>query len=361
MKKAREERGRPSGSWEAEAALLSGIDLSSLQHDQELLMSISADFIYPMLEPQETSTEKGKTAAKDPDCNCNPLTAAGRLPTNEELLSSGQFTQDIGSGRMNFPVPNRTLREYSYTALLRYTDPEKKQIITINSAHSLRGSEPQSLIQFEDLSAVLQNDCNIVDQIVGSLEEPMAGSSSTLTGEFGATAGASASNGIMGGSIGASGGYASSKSQAQQGSGRGLSQFFAESLKQKIQQNASTFRAMNASVVASVDENQSYRLETEVVANQNHCHSLTMMYFEVLRHYAIYQSLVDVEECVFVPLLMSRFSIENLSRWADVLEVCLLHLHANTWTRPAAYGFPIAPAAYPLKGAFDAVERVQTQ
>jgi hypothetical protein len=91
-------------------------------------------------------------------------------------------------------------------------------------------------------------------------------------------------------------------------------------------QNAESYRQLNASVVTSVTEGQSYGATADVVANHNHCHALTMMYFEVLRHFAIYQELTAVEECVFVPLLMTNFTMENIQKWSDVLAKHLLPL-----------------------------------
>ncbi|KAH8601094.1 hypothetical protein B0O99DRAFT_667549 [Bisporella sp. PMI_857] len=414
--------------------------------------SISSDFIYIMLEGH---SENGKRDGKKDDCNCNPMSAAGRLPSNDELLQSDQFTQDVGGACMNLSVPNRTLREYSYNALVRFSDPDvanytmssfelpmpgtdkfkqvvyrlqakggkvtrrpidldnpvqwqditdnkadmsvyqavtvatghvlyyrsevradgyslgdllyslplapgqKKQIVQIDSLHSLVGTENQSITQTEDLAAGIINDRAIVDQIAGNIGETLQGQSSASTAGISAATGGSGSMGAFGGSIGVAGGYSNSKSDASQSSGRNISQFFAEQLKQSIQQNASSYRHLNASVVTAVRENQRYSAETTTVANHNHCHSLTMMYFEVLRHFAVYQDLVDVEECVFVPLLMTRFSLENISKWADALAPRLLTLHSNIYLRA---GSSLSPnRRHPLLPAFDAAERVRTE
>ena len=59
-----------------------------------------------------------------------------------------------------------------------------------------------------------------------------------------------------------------------------------------------------------------------------------MMYFEVLRHYAIFQELATVEECVFVPLLLARFSVENIATWRDVLASALLPMPSETYLQP---------------------------
>src|SRR5262249_30865480 len=78
----------------------------------------------------------------------------------------------------------------------------------------------------------------------------------------------------------------------------------------------------------------------------------TMMYFEVLRHYAIYQELANVEECVFVPLLMTNFSQDNIFKWRDVLAQNLLPLPSNTY-------LPSVDGQHPLARAFDANERIK--
>ncbi|KAI9763307.1 MAG: hypothetical protein M1840_000789, partial [Geoglossum simile] len=410
--------------------------------------TISSDFIYILLQ----GTDDG--AAKKDDCNCNPTTTAGRLPSQDDLLQSNQFTQDIGGGCINLTVPNRTLREFNYQAIVRHTDPDvanytlrstiipatdvepfekttyylerngkvvrnfidldnpvqwqdspdpdadlelyqavtiatghilhyksefkadgyslgdlvyslplapgqKKQIVTIDASHSLLGTETQSLTQTEKLANSLINERNIVDQIAGNIGEAAAGSSSASTSGVSAGLGASGSMGAFGASLGVAGGYSNSSSNASQNSSRNLSQFFSERLRQSLQQNAAGYRQQNATVVTAVQEGQKYSATTDVVSNHNHCHSLTMMYFEVLRHFAIFQELVDVEECVFVPLLMTRFTIENVSKWADALAPRLLYLPSNTFMKPGR--FHHGPPTHPLVPAFDAAERVRTQ
>ena len=126
-------------------------------------------------------------------------------------------------------------------------------------------------------------------------------------------------------------------------------------------QNADAYRQLNASVVTTVEEGQRYGVTTEVVANHNHCHALTMMYFEVLRHYAIFQRLSSVEECVFVPLLMTNFTAENIDKWRDVLAQSLLPMPADTYLQShVASPTPYSPQQHPLLRAFDANERIET-
>ena len=160
--------------------------------------------------------------------------------------------------------------------------------------------------------------------------------------------------------IGVAGGTANSNSIASQDSSRDVSEFFADKLRQSIMQNAESYRQLNASVVTTVQEGQRYGVTSEVVANHNHCHALTMMYFEVLRHYAIFQELSSVEECVFVPLLMTNFTTENIYKWRDVLASFLLPMPSDTYLQSLPYAAG-TPRSHPLVRAFDANERIKTK
>ena len=81
------------------------------------------------------------------------------------------------------------------------------------------------------------------------------------------------------------------------------------------------------------------RVTTEVIANHNHCHALTIQYFEVLRHFQVLEELAEVRECLFVPFLMTRFQDLKILRWRDALTRNLLRRS--------------------LLAAFDAIERIQ--
>lgn len=235
---------------------------------------------------------------------------------------------------------------------------QKKQIVVIDAAHQLQGAETQSIIQGESIASSLLNERNIIDQISGNINETMSGNSSSNTGGISAGLGAAGSVGFLSAALGVAGGYSSANSSASQNSSRDTSIFFGEKLRQSIMQNAESYRQLNATVVTTVKEGQQFGVTTEVVSNHNHCHALTMMYFEVLRHYAIYQELSHVEECVFVPLFMTHFTRSNIYKWSDILANHLLPLPSNTYLQP--FPFLRYRVKHPLIPAFDANARIET-
>jgi len=281
-------------------------------------------------------------------------------PDAKENLSFYQSVS-IATGHIlhyksKFKADGYSLGELLYS--LPLAPGQKKQIVVFDSNRSLLGAETQGITQSERLSADLLNDRSITDQISGLVNESMSGRSSAETSGVSAGLGASASYGPFGASLGVAGGYSNATSSASQNSGRNISQFFGERLRQTIMQNAESYRGMNASVVTTVKENQNYSASTEVISNHNHCHGLTMMYFEVLRHYAIYQELVGAEECVFVPFLMTNFTRENIYKWKDVLAANLKPIHSNTYLQPFRLLF--RGRQHPLLKAFDANDRIRT-
>jgi hypothetical protein len=212
--------------------------------------------------------------------------------------------------KVEFRADGYSLGELLYS--LPLAPGQKKQIVIFDSSHTLQAAESQTLSQGERVASSLVNDRAIVDQLGGSLNETSQGRSSASTSGVSGGLGIAAFGPGVAGVLGVSGGTSTSSSSASQSSSRVVSQYFAEKMRNSIIQNADSYRQQNASVVTTVQEGQHYAATTEVIANHNHCHAVTMMYFEVLRHYAIYQELTNVEECLFVPLLMTNFSTENI-------------------------------------------------
>ena len=245
---------------------------------------------------------------------------------------------------------------------------QKKEIVVIDASHRLMGTESQTVSQAERLAAGIFDERTILSGLGGRISETLRGESSANTSGISAGFG-TAGQGYGGGEgyggsggvvIGVAGGVANANSSAWADSSRSISEHFEETLRQSIMQNADAYRQLNASVVTTVEEGQRYGVTSEVVANHNHCHALTIMYFEVLRHYAIFQRLSSVEECVFVPLLMTNFTALNIYKWRDVLAQSLLPVPADTSVQSLSTAMPYSPRQHPLLRAFDANERIQT-
>lgn len=234
---------------------------------------------------------------------------------------------------------------------------QKKQIAIFDWGRSESAARSEETHADERLQAFLNRDRDVIDVINTSLSESLRGGSSTevesesktLGVGFGRGMAASGQEPTTGIVLGVSGGFSagagkqvssgSSNSSAWQTSARDLSGRSLQNLRDSVMQGASAVRNQRTTVVQTVSQGEGMNVQTEVVANHNHCHAVTVEYFEVLRHFAIEQRLVDVQECLFVPLEITPFTLAKTARWRDELR----------------RGVPLAK----LRAGFDALEKIR--
>ena len=188
----------------------------------------------------------------------------------------------------------------------------------------------------ESLTADLSHDRDISDVISTSLSESMRGSSRADVESVGGGIA-----GFIGPLVfGAAGGVSSAGSTANQTSARSITGSALNHVRDRTLQSASSVRSQRSTVVQTSRQGESVRAQTEAVANYNHCHALTVEYFEVLRHLQVSQELAGVQECLFIPFSIAPFTTEKALRWREPLE-------------PAV-------SRRDLAGAFDSLDRVRS-
>lgn len=197
---------------------------------------------------------------------------------------------------------------------------QKKQIAIVDWERRESGTRSEELLATEQLAADLSRDRDILEIVNTTVEETMKGASAALTGGVAKSKGSS----DVGRVLGVSGGGGGAASGAIQDSNRALAVSALQQLNDRTTQVASGLRSQRATVVQSVTQGESVRVETDTVANYNHCHAMTMEYFEVLRHFRVEHEVAGVSECLFVPLLMSPFVSEKVLRWRSALQARLI-------------------------------------
>jgi hypothetical protein len=80
-------------------------------------------------------------------------------------------------------------------------------------------------------------------------------------------------------------------------------------------------RKLDSMVVNEVTQEESVVGTTEFVRNQNYGHSLTVIYYQILRHLKIETAVVGVRECLFVPFAISPFTVAR--RWREQIQAGL--------------------------------------
>jgi hypothetical protein len=197
---------------------------------------------------------------------------------------------------------------------------QKKQIAVLDWERRESAIRQESLEEEESLTATLSRDRDIGEMVNSVLTESSRGGSSANTSSFGGGLGIGAILGPVGGLLGVGGGASNANSTAWQNSSRDVAANSLQTLRDRTSQAAAAMRAQRSTVVQSVAQGERVSVTTETVANYNHCHAMTMEYFEVLRHLIVRQRLVDVQECLFVPLQMSRFDRAKALRWLHTLQ-----------------------------------------
>lgn len=212
---------------------------------------------------------------------------------------------------------------------------QKKQIVVFDWERRESASNVQSVDFEESLYNSLTRDRDILEIAKGTVSESLRGSSRATTGSASAGIG-----GVLGGILfGVSGGFGTSNSRASQDSFRQVSSTDQQKLRDRIVQSANAVRSLRSTVIQTVAQGERFEVSSETVANYNHCHAITIQYYEVLRHFKIRQRFAGARECLFVPLLMSQFDLKKALRWREALQPALLDKRLNA--------------------AFDAGERVE--
>jgi hypothetical protein len=194
---------------------------------------------------------------------------------------------------------------------------QKKQIAVLDWERRESAIRQESLEETESLQATLARDRDIGEMVHSVLSESTRGGSTARTSAFGGGFGAILPGG---GLLGIGGGASKASSTAWQDSSRSVAADSLQTLRDRTSQAAASMRAQRSTVVQTVTQGERVSVTTESVANYNHCHAMTVEYFEVLRHLIVRQRLVDVQECLFVPLQMARFDRAKALRWRNTLK-----------------------------------------
>lgn len=221
---------------------------------------------------------------------------------------------------------------------------QEKRIAIVDWDRQEQAQRDESQDVIEQLQSTISRDRDITEIMNSSLNESMNAHSRNKTSSTSAGIGGGIGGFLKGVVFGVAGGVAhsgaTSTTTASQNSSRNLSANALNSLQDTTSQSASSLRSQRNTTVQSVRQDETVTAQTEIVKNHNHCHAITVEYFEVLKHYAIEQNLADVQECLFVPMPMSDFDYDKILRWRNTLQKSM-------------YGTK-------LRKGFGAIERIQT-
>jgi hypothetical protein len=297
---------------------------ANLQHMQRLTevkqVRHIIDVIGPYLTPGRVALDSDHTVDWDDDPTIYQATsiAIGHLLTLKQVWRADGYS--LGDLLYSLPL----------------APGQKKQIAIVDWERKEQTIRQSRREETERLSADLAHDRDISDIIDSSLSEHSRGRSTADVSAIGGGIGAFIGPVVLGGG----GGHSEASSTAHSHSWRDVSATALNQARDRTQQAASAVRGQRSTTIQTTTQGESLRAQTEVVANHNHCHALSMEYFEVLRHFKVSTELADVRECLFVPFELSQFTPNKALRWWEPLSGSL--------------------SRRDLRGGFDALERIRT-
>ena len=184
---------------------------------------------------------------------------------------------------------------------------ESTQLAVIEWSREDLGRRDDSITSSERLEHEQRTDRGIEETTKAALREDQGG------GSFQAGAAASIPIKAVQLNVGVGGGVTHSWGK------RDLSGKATQDLHQRVMQESQLQRQQNSTVIVQGRAREDNRLAVRAVANHNHCHALTIQYFEVLRHLALTTRFVERESAVLVPHAVLDFDLTAVLRWRHLL------------------------------------------
>lgn len=164
-----------------------------------------------------------------------------------------------------------------------------------------------------DDSVVRERDYD--DTVAANLDEWSRGGS-TSSSKAAAGGIGFALPGVIGGF---GGGAASSNSTSHQEGGRQTTASERQRLRDAIRRHGDSLRKFESTIVSEVSQEEEVTGTTEVVRNLNYGHSLTVIYYQILRHLKVSTEFAGVRQCLFVPFALRPFDVQRAYRWREAI------------------------------------------
>lgn len=190
---------------------------------------------------------------------------------------------------------------------------EVTQIAMTHWNHTTRATDSESVSQSDSTTASDQQNRAVGEIQNGSLSEHTSGSSGASSASKSSSSGTSSTGARLGVDLGSVNALISGNSHSSGSSStvstavtrsdgdRNLSMESNQSINATTQRHAEAARTRRASVVREVAQSEDETLTTRVVANYNHMHALSVMYFEVVEVFSLRTRVVDAERVIFLP------------------------------------------------------------
>lgn len=196
---------------------------------------------------------------------------------------------------------------------------QARRIQKVEWERSERAQRRERTALADEVNDSVVRERDFSDAVSAHLDEWARGGSSSSTAAVAGGIGF-ALPGILGG-IG--GGAASAHSTSHQEGGRDTTASETQRLKDAIRRHGDALRRFESTVVNEVSQEETVTGTTEVVRNLNYAHSLTVIYYQILRHLKVSTEFGGARQCVFVPFALRPFDVQRAYRWRESIAAAI--------------------------------------
>lgn len=265
----------------------------------------------------------------DPHTTSGNSTEDGHLPEMRDAISMGPIA--IGSShpgdiRFGYEVQynielaplGHSLGQIAYS--LPLAPGEKIKIAIIDwSRHDAAKREEQTS-EKEDLQHAALRDRSLSEAVSMVVQENQSGSSFMAGGAL--SAGAGIAIGPV--SLGLGGAFGLGGSSTDSAGARNLVANTIQQISDAFHQASSAQRELNSTVVVQSDQTEAAQAQTRIIANYNHSHALTILYYEVLQHQRLITRPASIRPVLFVPYGSDEFDYDLIERFRSTILGVLL-------------------------------------
>ena len=253
-----------------------------------------------------------------------------RMPSGRSLMSAerpAQWEDDIAQYQaatvalghiLDFRVRTRSngysLGTVASTLTLAPRQAKRIQKISFERAERARRQETTRL---DDRVSDEVTRERTYDDTVSSYLDEWARGSSWATSKAAAGGFGFAIPPIVGG---VGGGMSKSAGGSEQEGGRSLVANEQQRLQDSIRRFGDAARRFESTVVTEVTQEEIVTGTTEVLRNPNYGHSLTVIYYQILRHLKVTTEFAGARECLYVPFAIKPFTLQRAYRWREAIE-----------------------------------------
>ncbi|MBK9196494.1 MAG: hypothetical protein IPO17_16235 [Flavobacteriales bacterium] len=192
---------------------------------------------------------------------------------------------------------------------------QTKRIQKVEFERMERARRDERTQQADSVSDDVTRERDYNDTVSAYLSEWATGSSSSST--------AAAAGGIgfcippVVGGVG--GGTSTAWSDSSQEGERNTGASEQQRLRDSIRRHGDALRSFQSSVVTEITQQETVTGTTEILRNPNYGHSLTVIYYQILRHLKVSTEFAGVRECLFVPFAIKPFTLQRAYRWREAI------------------------------------------